>query len=397
MLAKGIYYIAHLEYGNFYGSFCAIIKAHKVLIGKNHNQKEIKTIRFAFPKSGNQINLKEGECIHIEPGEFIPLSGSIYFYKKINGVVISKKGMPHTYEQYSQYLALAKKNLINERYYSDIRSALESSKSKTPPQSNPFFGERHLSVTKEIEIEWDKVVFNEGRAWITNPLGVDSIVYKEKGLKESFNRLKKHFNNSFPKIKLGLSHSNNILRVLNPEVFNQLIIFLKNSHQKLNLPKISPKIVIEPKHQASKIVELNSTNTKDRILEKDSVYLNYLCSRQDKTLPIYCSYENIASQGIQNYEEAYIFTISTSNGMNIYIYENSSASRSSIIFISEKKNQSKAIDQIHTYFNSNEGNKRKLIQLNQVDFDPPIHIYRRIVHSSFEQWKRDLESYLKIY
>lgn len=395
MLAKGTYYISHLEYGNFYGSFCAIIKAHKVLIGKNSNRKE--TIRFAFPKSGNQINLKEGEFINIIPGEFFPLSGSTYFYKKINGVVISKKGMSHSNVQYSQYLTLAKRNLINEEKFPDLRSALDSSKSKIPPQSNPFFGERHQSVTKEIEIEWDKVIFNEGRAWITNPLGIDSIVYEENGLKESFNRLKKHFNNSFPKIKLGLSQSNNILRVLNPDVFKQLIIFLKNSHQKLNLPKISPKIVIEPKYLPAKIEELNSTNTRQRILEKDSVYLNYLCSRQNKTLPIYCSYENIASQGIQNYEEAYIFTISTSNGMNIYIYENSSASRSSILFISEKEQSLKGINQIHKYFNSNEGNKRKLIQLHQVDFESPIHTYRRIVHSSFEQWKRDLESYLKIY
>lgn len=389
MLAKGIYYITHLEYGNFHGSFCAIIRGHKVLNVKNPNQR--KTIKFAFPQSGNRINLKEGEYIQITPGEYIPISGSTYFYKKINGNVISKKGVSQ------QSSIINKRNSSNERHFSDIRLAFESSITKIPIQSNPSFGKRYLSVTKEVEIEWNKVVFNEGRAWITNPFGIDSILYEEIGLKESFNRVKKHFNNSFPKIKLGLSQSNNILKVINPEVFKQLIIFLKNSHQKLNLPKISPKIVIEPNHQASKVKDLEAFNLRERILEKDSVYLNYLCSRQDKTYPIYCGYENIVSQQIQNYEEVYIFTIRTSSGMNIYIYENSSASRSSVLFISEKEESLKAINQIHTYFNSNEGRKRKLIQLNQVDFESPIHTYRRIVHSSFEQWKRDLEFYLKIY
>lgn len=393
MLAKGIYYISHLEYGNYYGSFCAIIKAHKILKEKYTTLE--KTIKFAFPESGNRIKLKEGEYIHIVPGEFSPLSKSAYFYKKINGVVISKKGVSQPHVKNGQSL-IYKKNSSNE-FLSEIKSALKSSNPNISTQLKQSTEKGYLSITKVVEIEWNKVVFNEGRAWITNPLGVDSVVYDEDGLKESFNRIKKHFNNSFPKIKLGLSQSNNILKVINPEIFKQLIIFIKNSHHKLNLPKMSPKIVIEENNQLAKIEELSSTNLRDRIFDKDSVYLNYLCHRQDKSYPIYCNYENIASQGIQNYEEAYIFTITTSSGMNIYIYENSSTFRSSILFISEKEESSKAIKQIHSYFNSNEGNKRKLIQLNQVDFESPIYTYRRIIHSSFEQWKRDLESYLMIF
>lgn len=325
MLSKGIYYITHLEYGNFHGSFCTIIRGHKVLNVKNPNQG--KTIRFAFPESSNRINLTEREYIHISPGEFFPLSGSTYFYKKINGVVISKKGVSQAYVQYGQSRTINKRTHTNEEFFPDIGSALESSKHK-PSQLNPTAGNKNLSITREVEIEWNKVVFNEGRVWITNPLGVDSIVYEENGLRESFNSLKNHFNNSFPKVKLGLTPNNTILKVINPYVFKQLINFLKNSHHKLNLPKVSPKIIIEPKRQPAKIEELNSTNIRDRILEKDSAYLNYLCARQDKAHPIFCSYENIASQGLQNYEEAFIFTIRTSNGMYIYIYENSSASRS---------------------------------------------------------------------
>lgn len=396
MLAKGIYYISHLEYGNFHGCFCAIIVAHRVL-NKKYPTRE-KAIKFAFPESGTRINLKEREYIHITPGEFFPLSGSSYFYKKINGVVISKKGMSQAYVQYGQSLISNGINSSKGGNFTDIRSVLESSKTEIPIQSNPSSGKVSLSVTKEVEIEWNKVVFNEGRAWITNPLGIDSIVYEGNGLKESFNRIKKHFNNSFPKIKLGLSQNYTILKLINPEVFTQLIIFLKNSHQKFNVLKTTPVKGIEvPKCSRTKIEELNSINFRKRILEKDSVYLNYLCSRQDKNYPIYCNFENIASQGLQNYEEAYIFTITASKGMNIYIYENSSPSRSSILFISEKEESSKAINQIHLYFNSNEGSKRRLIQLNQVNFETPIHTYRRIVHSSFEQWKKDLESYLKMY
>ena len=228
MLAKGIYYISHLEHGKFHGSFCSIIKAHKVL-NKNYPTQE-KTIRFAFPESGNQIALKTGEYIHITPGEFTPFTKSIYFYKKIYGIVISKKGVAQAFVEYGQGL-INKRNSSNEGYLSDRGSALESSKTKIPIQSNPSSGKGYLSVTKEIEIEWNKVVFNDGRAWISNPLGIDSIIYDEQGLKESFNRIKKHFNNSFPKIKLGLSESNNILKVMNPEVFQQLIIFLKKFSQ----------------------------------------------------------------------------------------------------------------------------------------------------------------------
>lgn len=89
MLAKGIYYISHLEYGNFHGSFCAIIRGHKVLNVKNPNQG--KTIKFAFPESGNRINLKEGEYIHITPGEFLPLSGSTFFIKRLMVSLFRKK------------------------------------------------------------------------------------------------------------------------------------------------------------------------------------------------------------------------------------------------------------------------------------------------------------------
>lgn len=156
-------------------------------------------------------------------------------------------------------------------------------------------------------------------------------------------------------------------------------------------------IIIPPKKQTASIQKIQVNGEKIRNLIKDNQYLKYLCQAQDMSIPIYFVYENYSTQDFQSFEESYIFSLQTHNGMKLYVYENSSIFHSTVIFISDEGKSLNAINQIHTFFNSNEINKRKLIQWNKVDFNTPIKTYRRIVHSSFPQWKKDLENYLRIY
>lgn len=101
MLAKGIYYISNLTYNRFHGCDCVIINAHKVL-NEKHPSRE-KSIRFAYPVSGNVIILDIGNYIYINPEEFrLIIYESCYLFKKLNRYVISKPSIGEAYVQLSQ-------------------------------------------------------------------------------------------------------------------------------------------------------------------------------------------------------------------------------------------------------------------------------------------------------
>lgn len=147
-----------------------------------------------------------------------------------------------------------------------------------------------------------------------------------------------------------------------------------------------------------KSISINTTVTaKDILLRYKSQQLEFLESKQLKRFAILPILENVSNLNTIKEEPALLFTVSASKETCTLVYENTSISKSSYVFIIDPQMYEEAIKFIATYFMSKKINKRSELQYSRDMFNRQDGFLRvvRVVHDDIENWKNSINFYAK--
>ncbi len=246
------------------------------------------------------------------------------------------------------------------------------------PKNYPSKAARDNGV---IQIAWNEVIFHNGYVLISHPKHRDHQPYRidNPSSKEDYNNTPETILKKLIPI-IVVSKSGTIIEIVNLPQINACIEILANPTE---IPSLKKKI-----RQTISIEEKDRNEVERIIKDKDSKYLEYLCSNHISDYSIYCSTENRVNNTSQSsLEIGFIFTVAKSSDEIVTVYENTQPDRSTIVFEIEKESYDDAISMIHQYFASPEVNKRRQLQTMDIDFSPSgIISYTRLNHSGFEDW-----------
>lgn len=240
-----------------------------------------------------------------------------------------------------------------------------------------------------IQITWNEVKFHDGYALVLHPKHKDHRPFRidNPSSKEEYNNTPETLLKKLIPI-IVVSKNGTIIEIVNLPQVNACIEILANPTE---IPSLKKKI-----RQTISIEEKDRNEVERIIKDKDSKYLEYLCSNHISDYSIYCSTENRVNNTSQSsLEIGFIFTLANSENEIVTIYENTQSDRSTIVFEIEKDSYDDAISMIHQYFASPEVNKRRQLQTIDVDFSPSgIISYTRLNHTNFEDWCSRIKDFI---
>ena len=150
------------------------------------------------------------------------------------------------------------------------------------------------------------------------------------------------------------------------------------------------------KRQNSNIAS-SSVTSKDILLRYKSQQFDFLKSRQLKRFAIIPILENVSNSNTVKEEPALLFTTAVGRETCTLVYENTSISKSTYIFIVDTELYDNAIKCILSYFTSKKINKRSELQYSRDMFNRQDGFLRviRVIHDDFENWKSAINFYAK--
>ena len=243
-----------------------------------------------------------------------------------------------------------------------------------------------------VTIPWEYVTFHNHYFLIDHPRfytsGGSKQAYKyicDKSQK-AFNYIKKAFIKQLPPILVECQRGQ-IVKILN---IGDIAICVTA----LETDTLPPKIKIQISKAKNKGISLTFEDYVRRKNEYKSTYLDYLAEQLYQESSIYyCKECRLNSSNVATYEDAFIFRISD----NTLLYENVLDKRSSVIFKIDPTKEDECTEAINAYFSSDIiVNKREKLATEMTLFlDSGIKDYKRIYHTSFNEWKTELLAYIK--
>lgn len=236
-------------------------------------------------------------------------------------------------------------------------------------------------------LSWKYVTFTSKAIYLyhpNNPKSSHPFEYKTNDSNSAFNSIKSYFINRLPPIYVE-AKNRQIIKILDVQNIGNCI------------KKLIAKVISDKQHSSagnskafiSKNKALFSKEIADTYKSK---YLDWLCSHQSDSYPIYyCIEVRTNSDLINTNEDAFIFILTTGMKQMTIVYENTNDSHSTLVFKAEKSKLNGTIKEIHELFASNIVNKREQIangKLNHPLFTS--NKFGRVLHTDFENWKGKL-------
>lgn len=238
-----------------------------------------------------------------------------------------------------------------------------------------------------LNISWNKVVFRNGNVIFSSPYadkgGKGKIISWKESLAD-FELIKPALQKKIPCIEIILSKWD-IIEVINFDEIKNAIISLKKSAitHKPDVVIKKPKVKVLTKPQRIPFSEVKNMHE-----VKSSKYLKELCNLHLKEFPIFhCVETKHTTSGNSIPEKAFIFCLRKTDNQLTIIYENILESRSSYIFIIQRRGFIGTIHKIHNFFSSSIENKREKLAIDSVEFPQKVFSYHRIIHNTFETWR----------
>lgn len=236
-------------------------------------------------------------------------------------------------------------------------------------------------------LSWEYVTFTSKAIYLyhpNNPKSSQPFEYKANDSNSAFNNIKSYFINRLPPIYVE-AKNRQIIKILDVQNIGNCI-------KQLTTKVISDKQYKKITNSKAFISKRKNLFSKEIADTYKSQYLDWLCSQQSDSYPIYYSTEvRTNSDLINTNEDAFIFILTTGMKKMTVIYENTNDSRSTLIFKVEKSKLNDTIKEIHELFASDIVNKREQIangQLNSQLFTS--NKFGRVLHTDFENWKEKL-------
>lgn len=246
-----------------------------------------------------------------------------------------------------------------------------------------------------IMIPWECVTFKNGYFLIEHPRmfqkGESGMAYKYKcsDSKTAFNYIKKSFMAKLPPIIADCSRGK-VTNVFNVGDISVCVTALESG-------VLPPKVKIQRPNVSSPALKISRDDYIKHKAEYKSVYLDYLSEliREDNVI-YFCEECRVttSSGNVIAYEDAFLFCLTA----DVLLYENVLDDRASVLFYINHDCSADAIKAINDYFSSDiMENKRQKLAEDMTQFvDSGIKGYKRIYHTSFHDWKNELESALSV-
>jgi hypothetical protein len=243
-----------------------------------------------------------------------------------------------------------------------------------------------------VTIPWEYVTFHNRYFLIDHPRfytsGGSKHAYKYicDQSQKAFNYIKKAFIKQLPPILVECQRGQ-ITKIVNIGDITICVTALETGI-------LPPKVKIQTSKARNKGISLTFEDYVRRKNDYKSVYLDYLAEQLYKDSSIYYSKEcRLNSSNVATYEDAFIFRISD----NVLLYENVLDKRSSVIFKIDPTKEEECTEAVNAYFSSDIiVNKREKLATEMTLFlDSGIKDYKRIYHTSFNEWKTELLAYIK--
>lgn len=263
------------------------------------------------------------------------------------------------------------------------------------PRLHQFVDYDSCSWDGRIMIPWECITFRNGYFLIEHPRlfqqGESGMAYKYecKASKAAFNYIKKSIIAKLPPIIADCSRGK-VTNVFNVGDISVCVTALESG-------VVPPKVKIQRPKVSSPALKISRDDYIKHKAEYKSAYLDYLSELVAEDDVIYHCKEcrvTTSSVNVIAYEDAFLFCLTT----EALLYENVLDDRASVIFYIDHDCNTEAIKAINDYFSSNlmENKRQKLAEDLTRFVDSGIKGYKRIYHTSFHDWKTELESALSV-
>lgn len=287
---------------------------------------------------------------------------------------------------------LSIKHLTDIWQYIVLDSKLSFSKGFLNQTSLNFINipQNKYSLNGNILLSWKYVRFFDGKAFFYHPLTEKSskdtkiLPYKLEldFIKKNFAELPKRILYSFPPIECTC---------------------LNGKIEKIDIPNVeyvlSSIAFIYDQYSVKKETTGSYYNitAEDVLIQYKNEALDYLNKIHKKTFPIHVINENVINLITKKEEKALLFCVGDIGETLTLVYENTSISRASYIFIVSKEKYLDAYKAINSYFASSEVNKRLNIANSRDMFTIEDGIFRviRLPHTNLIDWKTAISFYAK--
>ena len=248
-----------------------------------------------------------------------------------------------------------------------------------------------------FSLPWKYVTFHDGYLLLFHPLHIGD---KKKpafrlvlsASKFTYNSIKLYFVNTVPLLKVkaegGVIKKVEDNSALDLEKYVQTIMHRTSRNKvKIEIKRIS--------HNSRESRHYSPVDIENLPQIKKSYYLNELCKMHLSKFKVYHFNELRATSSSSVVEYVFCFVIKEYRNRIILAVENTLESRSTILFYIRKGALNEALNSINFFLSSNEINKRQSLQWGEVQFkDPSIIEYRRIIHTSFYEWRNMVRRYM---
>ncbi len=237
-------------------------------------------------------------------------------------------------------------------------------------------------------MSWDDITFYDGYFEVKEPESKQKYRCNNKYSNNILNRIKLHFKIKFETLEIQITNGKVIIN--DPERFNNLLQDIK-LHQIYNYV---PSLEYSPKQQLIKYFKgLTKPEIKRYLQNYKQEYINYLCIKQLGEYKIQYTPEYRVNFDSEEWENAFIFTVSIQNKYAVVILENTLESRSSQVFYVPIEKYEEGIKDICAFFTSDKINKREFIINNKIQFKQSgIIKTKRLYHTNYKVWKQDIDN-----
>ena len=297
------------------------------------------------------------------------------------------------YKYLKSYYDLCRRKLNTNAFKEQSNGILDNIKRTISAYCKQLGIDDNIKLSDEVKddgtfyLSWKYVTFTSKAIYLyhpNNPKSSQPFEYKTNDSNSAFNNIKSYFINRLPPIYVE-AKNRQIIKILDVQNIGNCI-------KKLIAKVISDKQYKKTTNSKAFISKRKNLFSKEIADTYKSKYLDWLCSQQSDSYPIYYSTEvRTNSDLINTNEDAFIFILTTGMKKMTVIYENTNDSRSTLIFKVEKSKLNDTIKEIHELFASDIVNKREQIangQLNSQLFTS--NKFGRVLHTDFENWKEKL-------
>jgi len=263
-----------------------------------------------------------------------------------------------------------------------------------------FFYELHpirKEVIKTYKLYWEAVNFGDGFLIYAPDIQQDGVKvsplkYYNKDLKESYNYLRGFFQKKLPDVRCTIR--NEKLYLVDILELDKAILKIKENKDKwLHTIETeeSKTIVSNYLYSFKKSYDVAATLSPDYFKKYKSQYIDFLVNKQLENYRITPVIERLEHYDSQTNEEAFMFTLETSNEDNLCIVlENVNPARASIIFYILKRGYKKTLHNLFDFICGTEINKRSKLHSNSYELvSIGVLKYECINHDL--NWKYNME------